>query len=304
MNDLIRQAITAEADERVDSRTVLANLHKARKRKPMGLIVGVATLTVAAAAVAVIVPMTIKKSNDVSPAVQITPQTAQNVLLLGTDDRNRTDSIVIASLAENGSVSTVSLSRDVEFQGRRLAELESPAQVAEAVGHLTGKKADHYAVVKTAAFGRISEAVGGVEVCLRQATNDPHSGANFPAGKNTLSGDRALAFLRQRFDLPRGDMDRIVRHQAFLSGIAAKITKDNAVSLAREVSGSIEVDPGWDVVEFAKMLQGPIKVQALALDVKASDANGNRILVQSRPLDEDMKQRQSEGTDAEIGCVY
>ena len=37
MNDLIRQAIASEADEAVDSRTVLAELHRRKKRsKPLG----------------------------------------------------------------------------------------------------------------------------------------------------------------------------------------------------------------------------------------------------------------------------
>ncbi|WP_439661415.1 LCP family protein [Lentzea sp. HUAS TT2] len=261
MNDLIRQAIAAEADERVDSRTVLANLHKARKRKPFGLIVGVATLTAAAAAAAVIVPTAIKKTEAAPPAVSPTPST-QNVLLLGTDNTGRADAIVLAQFRENGSVIVVSLPRDTEFQGKRLSELGSPAKLVEAAEYLTGWKPDHYASIKMSSFGAISQAVGGVEVCLSKATSDPYSGADFPAGKNTLMGDQALAFLRQRFNLSLGDGNRDLRHLAFLAGLGAKITKDNAVSLAGEIGKSIEVDAGWDVVEFARRFQGPIEVQS------------------------------------------
>ncbi|SDJ89674.1 transcriptional attenuator, LytR family [Lentzea albidocapillata subsp. violacea] len=272
MNELIRQAIAAEAEERVDSRTVMANLHKARKRKPLGLIVGVATLTAAAAAAAVIIPATIKKTEAAPMAAQTTP--AQSVLLLGTDDHNRADAIVLARFGEDGSVDALSLSRELTYQSTRLSQLESPAKVVEAVEKLTGTRADHHAVIKMADFGKISQAVGGVEVCLKSAANDPYSGANFLAGKHTLTGDQALAFLRQRLNLPRGDLDRIARHQAFLAGIAAKLTKDNAVALAREVSRSVQVDAGWDVLEFAQRFQGPVKIRTKTFESTAANPSG------------------------------
>jgi hypothetical protein len=75
-------------------------------------------------------------------------------------------------------------------------------------------------------------------------------------------GDQALAYLRQRFNLSGGDENRALRHRAFLTGLGARITKDNAVPLAREIGKSIEVDAGWDVVEFARRFQGPIEVRS------------------------------------------
>lgn len=268
MNDLIRQAIAAEAEERVDSRTVLAELHRRTKRpKPLGLIVGVATLTAATAAAAVIIPTTLKKT-DASPAVAPSP-TAQNVLLLGTDDYNLTDAIVFARFGEDGSVSAVSLPRDIAADGGKLNRLypESPKKLTDAVEKLTGAKVDHYAEIRTSEFGKVAQAVGGVEVCLVAAARDPQTGASFPAGRQTLTGDQALAFLRQRMGLALGDLDRVKRHQAFLTGLAAKITKDNALPLAREISTSIKVDAGWDVLEFAQRFQGPLKIRTATLPV-------------------------------------
>ena len=43
------------------------------------------------------------------------------------------------------------------------------------------------------------------------------------AGVQTIEGVQALAFVRQRYGLPNGDLDRIVRQQAFLSGLAHKV---------------------------------------------------------------------------------
>src|SRR5699024_3684476 len=78
----------------------------------------------------------------------------------------------------------------------------------------------HYAEVNLLGFARITPALGGVPVCLRQPVNDPMSGANFEAGPQRLAGPEALAFVRQRHGLPRGDLDRVVRQQAFLAGLA------------------------------------------------------------------------------------
>jgi LCP family protein required for cell wall assembly len=269
VNDLIRQAIAAEAEECVDSRTVLAELHK-RKKKPMGLIIGVATLTVATAAAAVIIPTTIKKT-DASPAAQPVPATAQNVLLIGTDDVDNTDALVFARFEADGTASVISLPRDI-YAGPHRDKInslyrEGPRRLTDEVQHLTGVKVDHFAAIKMSGFGKIATAVGGVEVCLTAPAKDSRSGVDLPAGQQTLAGDQALAFLRQRMNLPNGDLDRTKRHQAFLSGLAAKITKDNAAALARAVGGSIQVDEGWDVLAFAARFQGPVKIRTATLPV-------------------------------------
>ncbi|MFC3891463.1 LCP family protein [Lentzea rhizosphaerae] len=270
MNDLIRQAIAAEADERVDPRTVLANLHKAKKRKPFGLIVGVATLTVATAAAAVIVPTTIKKT-DASPAAQQSA-TAQNVLLIGLDEVDHTDALMLARFRADGTgVTIVSLPRDVFVDGEKLNGLfrKDPKQLTAAVEKTTGAKVDHWAAVKMAGFTRISQLIGGVEVCLKAAVTDPITKAGFPAGRQSLVGDHALAFLRQRHGLPNGDLDRVKRQQAFLVGLASQITKENALELARGVNGMIVVDDGWDVLEFAQRFTGPLAISMSTLPVES-----------------------------------
>jgi LCP family protein required for cell wall assembly len=269
MNDLIRQAIAAEAEERVDARTVMAELHK-RKKKPLGLMIGVATLTVAAAAAAVIIPTTIKKT-DAAPAAQPPASTAENVLLLGTDDVGNTDAIVFARFEADGSASVISLPRDI-YAGSGTDRINGlyqadPHRLTSAVEDLTGAKVDHYAAIRMSEFGTITSAVGGVEVCLTKAVKDIHTGARFEAGKQVLQGEQAVLFLRQRNNLVHGDLDRVKRQQAFLASLASKITKDNAATLARAVRGSIKVDAGFDVLEFAQRFQGPVKIRTTTLPV-------------------------------------
>lgn len=308
MNDLIRSAIAAEAEERVDSRTVLAELHKAKKRrKPLALILGVATLTAAAAAATVIIPAAVKKT-DASPAT-LQPPGPENVLLIGTDDANNTDALVFARFEADGSASIISLPRDI-YVASSSDKINSlyrggARQLTEAVQRMTGTKVDHYAAIKMSDFARVATAAGGVEVCLNAPAKDAFSGTNLPAGRQTLSGDQALAFLRQRHGLPNGDLDRVKRHQAFLIGFAAKITKDNGLALARAVEGQIGIDAGWDVVAFATRFQGPVKIRAATLPVGEQAERGGTFGFTPDPAQtkEFVEQQFGGGEPAQPGCV-
>ncbi|MFD9895923.1 LCP family protein [Amycolatopsis sp. NPDC059027] len=151
----------------------------------------------------------------------------------------------------------------------------------QTVEQFTGLTINHYAAVNLAGFYALSNAVGGVEVCLNAPVHESHSGADFSAGPQTLSGAQALAFVRQRYDLPNGDLDRIARQQAFLSSMAKKVLGAGTLTnpakldaLMSAVQGSVVLDKGWDVLSFARQLRGlssgsigfaTIPVQSLSL---------------------------------------
>ena len=79
-------------------------------------------------------------------------------------------------------------------------------ELIKTVANLTGVTVDHYAEVGLLGFALITDALGGVDVCLKDAVYEPLSGADFPAGWQKLSGPQALSFVRQRHDLPRGQV--------------------------------------------------------------------------------------------------
>ncbi|WP_291415932.1 LCP family protein [Actinophytocola sp.] len=130
------------------------------------------------------------------------------------------------------------------------------------VQRLTGVTVDHYAEVNLLGFFDITKAVGGIDVCLNEPVRDRFSGADFPAGRQTLSGAPALAFVRQRKGLPNGDLDRVARQQVFLSGMAKKVVSQDTLApgsdtldkLQDAVSKSVVLDKGWNVVEFAQQM--------------------------------------------------
>ncbi|WP_245782357.1 LCP family protein [Actinokineospora terrae] len=150
-------------------------------------------------------------------------------------------------------------------------ELEAKAVVAgrknliSTIERLIGKAVtiDRYAEVNLASFYEVTKAVGGVEVCLNNAVDEPKSGARFPAGRQTISGAAALSFVRQRYALPNGDLDRIVRQQTFLGALANKVLSADLLTnparardLVTAVQKSVVLSSNWNLSRFAAQMQG------------------------------------------------
>ncbi len=126
---------------------------------------------------------------------------------------------------------------------------------------------DHFAEVNLVGFYDLAEALGGIQVCLKNAVDDAHySGAKFPAGLQTISGVDALKFVRQRHGLPNGDLDRTHRQQAFITGVITKFRTQGIFGDIGKISALLNVakkdvviDQGFDVLGFlpkAKSLTG------------------------------------------------
>lgn len=130
-----------------------------------------------------------------------------------------------------------------------------------AVSDLTGVEVDHYAEIGLFGFVLLTDAVGGVEVCLNEDVQDEFSGADFHAGTQTLDGAQALAFVRQRHGLPRGDLDRIVRQQAYMASLVNKVLAAGTLTNPQKLSDmgtaverSVVIDDNWDIMSFATQL--------------------------------------------------
>ena len=96
--------------------------------------------------------------------------------------------------------------------------------VVASASALTGLPIQYAAKIEFDGVVAMSDAVGGVPVCLVTAINDPYSGLSLSAGQHTLQGAQALAFLRTRHGLPTGsDLQRISNQQVFLSSLMRTI---------------------------------------------------------------------------------
>lgn len=287
---LIREALTEEADRAVDPSAVRARLSQgARPARHYRVPIMAAAAVVVVAAAGILVPQLLDRQDAAPAAPAASAAKDLNVLVMGLDSgpgSPRTDSIVLAHLGQDGTGSAVSIPRDswvdVPGHGKQklsgtytqaredaLAKGKSPAEADEAAARavtttvqtLTGVAADHYATVDMAGFAEISTAAGGVPVCLKHATDDSLTGVSSPAGKQTLSGDAALQFVRQRHGLPNGDLDRIVRLQAFLRSLANKVltapedTRERALTaLLTTARDKVRTDAGWNLLDLAGQL--------------------------------------------------
>jgi LCP family protein required for cell wall assembly len=153
-------------------------------------------------------------------------------------------------------------------QSERQAESAGILETIRTVHALTGLYIDHYMQVSLLGFYRISEAIGGVRVCLKHAQNastdrdafgSGYSGIDLPKGVSVIKGVQALAFVRQRHGLPHGDLDRIKRQQYFLKAAFQKILSAGSLlnpfkmrDLLQAISSSLLVDPKLDMISFAR----------------------------------------------------
>ncbi|MFC9917496.1 LCP family protein [Agromyces binzhouensis] len=97
--------------------------------------------------------------------------------------------------------------------------------VVKTVENLTGVSAIPFAgVVQFMGAAAISEAVGGVEVCVAEPIEDVHTDLYLDAGTHELKGLEALQFLRTRYGVGDGsDLGRISNQQVFMSALARKL---------------------------------------------------------------------------------
>jgi LCP family protein required for cell wall assembly len=159
---------------------------------------------------------------------------------------------------------------DLQKQGiKDPKELDQKANQAGAktliatISKLTGSTIDNYAAVNLLGFSDITTAIGGVDVCLNDNVNDSYSGAKFTKGEHTISGIEALEFVRQRHGLLRGDLDRVVRQQVFMAGMAKKMLSAGTLtdpgklsSLTDAIKKSVVLSQGWDILGFAQQMKG------------------------------------------------
>ncbi|WP_433786588.1 LCP family protein [Actinomycetospora sp. CA-101289] len=223
--------------------------------------------------------MLVRVPNDGSRAVAFSIPRDSYVSIPGAFRRDKINSAYPGAKADEANrlvQSGVTDPREVDVRSSDAGRQE----LVRAVAELTGLTVDHYAEVNLMGFYTLTNAVGGVDVCLRDPVDDDLSGAHFPAGPRTVAGHDALAFVRQRHGLPQGDLDRIRRQQAFLASLSRKVlssgTLADPITLTRlldAVRQSVVLDGDWDLLRFGRQMQD---VSAGAVAFLTIPTNGTR----------------------------
>lgn len=115
-----------------------------------------------------------------------------------------------------------------------------PSGALSTVENLADLRVDHLAMIDWDGFTAVTDALGGVRI--------PIAGQ----GAQTLNGDEALDYVRERKRLPNGDFDRVKRQQQYLRALGIKVIKrgifTNPIELKKTldaVTRNIAVDQGW-----------------------------------------------------------
>jgi LCP family protein required for cell wall assembly len=96
--------------------------------------------------------------------------------------------------------------------------------IVKTVENLTGLDIPFAALTEFQGVTNMSNAVGGVTVCVATAIHDEQIPFDLPAGEQTLSGQAAVQFLRVRYGLGDGsDLGRVSNQQLFLSALVRKV---------------------------------------------------------------------------------
>ncbi|GAA4481981.1 LCP family protein [Microbacterium panaciterrae] len=139
--------------------------------------------------------------------------------------------------------------------------------VAKTVSALSGQQVDFAAAVNFGTVIDITNAIGGVQVCLATPINDAYTGLDLSAGQHTIQGLQALQFLRTRHGLVSGsDLARIGNQQQYLGSLARQLTSGKVLSNVPEVLKIANI--ALTNLEASTTLANPTTILQLALAVK------------------------------------
>ena len=171
---------------------------------------------------------------------------------------------------EDGSTKVIPGSTSVRFNTSLGQSGRTPSCTMRTVTELTGVTPDNFMVADFNAVKTLSSAVGGVEVCLAKDIDDPDSHLNLSAGKHTVEGEEALAFVRTRHSVGfGGDLSRIELQQQFLSSLMRKLKSNDTLTSPTKMVKLAEA--GTDALTVDAKLKSIGKLKDLGLELGKLD---------------------------------
>ncbi|WP_374010702.1 LCP family protein [Leifsonia sp. LS-T14] len=152
--------------------------------------------------------------------------------------------------------------------------------VVATVSEMTGLTIPFAAVINFNGVSAMSDAVGGVTVCLASPVTDDYTNPplDLPAGENTIVGDVALSFLRSRHGVGDGsDLGRISNQQVFLSALARKVVNGGVLTNPVQLYGLAKA--AVNNITPSETLTNPTTLVQIALALKDTGLD-NMVFVQ------------------------
>lgn len=196
---------------------------------------------------------------------------AQNILLLGSDSRGeiggdlddttgtRSDTMMIVHIsADREDIQVMSLMRDfwVDIPGYGQAKLNAAMAyggvplAVQTIEGIIDSRIDHIAMVDFEGFKDITDALGGVKVNNPAAFSTyGNPSYDYAKGAITLSGERALPFVRERHAFADGDFTRVANQQLFIRAVMSQVLSKETLTNPATISNLVSAIAPYMVVD-------------------------------------------------------
>jgi LCP family protein required for cell wall assembly len=216
---------------------------------------------------------------------------ALNLLLVGSDSRDpdaskedanswRADTLILMHIPEDHkSAQLISIPRDLWVvvpktngaecgDGQRAKINASFAfgglpRAVHTVECLTDVKIDHVMAIDFGGFKEVTDALGGVDLKVDKTIKSIHKPYRvFKKGMMHMNGAQALDWVRQRYQFPRGDFDRVRHQQEFLKALMDKAVSTGTIAnpakldaFLKAVTAAVTVDQEFSLTDLAVELR-------------------------------------------------
>lgn len=197
-------------------------------------------------------------------------------LATGSVGGSRTDTIMLMHVPRfGGKTLLLSLPRDsiVEIPGQGEGKINAayayggPELLVKTVEAETGLRMDSYVEIGLGGFANIVDAVGGVEICPKEAMKDPKAGLDVSKGCREADGETALAYARSRKVSATGDIARVERQREVVGAIAGEAASPwtflnplRYFNLASAGADSIKIGEDVGPIDLARFAWGMTNV--------------------------------------------
>ncbi len=142
----------------------------------------------------------------------------------GNPESSLADTILMLHTGSGPDV-LLSFPRDWVVDGRKINGYYDPGDPTALVAALeqqTGIRIDEYVEIGLGGVAGVVDAVGGIEICPKEAIDDPKAGLDVKKGCQEADGEVALAYARTRATT-LGDLDRVGRQREVVAAIGNKV---------------------------------------------------------------------------------
>lgn len=194
--------------------------------------------------------------------VDVKQQEPFSALLLGVDEREgdagRSDTMIVLTVNPSlGTTKILSIPRDTytEIIGADRKDKINHAfayggmeMSKQTVEHLLDIPIDYVAKINMKSFQEIIDIVGGITV--ENELDFTYDGEQFPIGQIELDGNKALKYVRMRYEDPAGDFGRQNRQKQVIQGVLKESISMNTIlnykSIFETLESNVEMNIRFD----------------------------------------------------------